>query len=407
MTEICAKTYNEQLSQDELFYIYSNLESDDISLIFTSKALLENITKQSAVQPSFIHIDGTFKLIDLGLPLLVVSTENIDHCYRPIAFSVASSESIAQTQTMLSKIKEFLLEKYNLNWRPEYVLTDNSDALIGGVRNTFDHEYVHLGCHFHIGKRAREKTQSNEYKDIQHFIFFGIKTLKNSPDEEFFENTWTIIKRFWKEKQVPKAFIDCFEKEYINKNVHWYYGASFAGKSRTNNSQESGNNVIKKFFSRRAHNLKEFLGKMKDFVTEWSTLEKIKFPSTLNYSEKIKTQGSLLLKENGLITHRNTPNLLYCPRKGIEKTSINMALRNLLQRKEFPATLDELFKGWINFRTLDKRTKSCNCAEFYKSSYCKHLIALKIKNKELADPDIKAKNKRGRKGLISKALSRK
>ncbi len=159
LTEICQATYYSQISPDELFFIYSHFDMDSVSLLFTSKALIENTIKQANIQPSFIHIDSTFKLIDLGLPLMVLSTETINHNFRPVAFFISSSENIAQTQLMLLKVQEFLKEKFNYDWCPMYVLTDNSDALIGGVKKAFQHSYTHLACHFHLAKRMREKTQ--------------------------------------------------------------------------------------------------------------------------------------------------------------------------------------------------------------------------------------------------------
>ena len=92
LTEIVSKTYNASLKTDEMFLIYSEFSKGEVTVLFTSKALLENVIKQSEKQPSFLHLDGTYKLIDLGLPLLIVSTENL-HNFRPIAFCVSWAES--------------------------------------------------------------------------------------------------------------------------------------------------------------------------------------------------------------------------------------------------------------------------------------------------------------------------
>ena len=215
LSEICQKTYHAQIGPDELFFIYSHFDLENVSLLFTSKALIENTIKQTTYQPCFIHLDATFKLIDLGIPLIVLSTETIEHSYRPIAFLISTSENIEQTSLMLIKVKEFLKDKFNVEWTPQFVMTDNSDALIGGAKKAFVHNYTHLLCHFHLGKRIKEKTRAKELKELKHYIFFGIKVLKNSTTLEFFKNTWIIIKDYWKEKLIPKDFIDCFEKEYI------------------------------------------------------------------------------------------------------------------------------------------------------------------------------------------------
>ena len=195
------------------------------------------------------------------MPLLIVSTENLQHNFRPIAFCVSWAESTQQVTLMLEKIRDFLYEHFNFRLRPKYILTDNSDALITGCRKAVDHDYVHLGCHFHIGKRVREKAMSKDLKDKKKCLFFGVKILKNSPTLEFFQRAWAIIKKYWEDNEVNAEFIKTFESEYIKKPVQWHYGAAFPGKSRTNNSLESGNNIIKNYLNRKSHNIKEFFGK--------------------------------------------------------------------------------------------------------------------------------------------------
>jgi len=90
-------TLNANLKQDEIFFIYSNIENKEESLLFNAKSLLENAIKQQQYQPSFVHLDATYKLVDLGLPLIIiVSTEKANHNYRPIVFFLSWSESASQ-----------------------------------------------------------------------------------------------------------------------------------------------------------------------------------------------------------------------------------------------------------------------------------------------------------------------
>jgi len=79
-------------------------------------------------------------------------------------------------------------------------------------------------------------------------------------------------------------------------------GAAFAGKSRTNNSLESGFEEIAR--------LAEFIGKMREFIQQWSTLDKTSFPFKPTYPKKILEEAANFFK------HVRTPNMLYYPRKG-------------------------------------------------------------------------------------------
>ena len=55
LTEIVQKTYSNSLKEDEIFFIYSQFEKGEISVLFSTKALIENLIKQCQHQPSFIH----------------------------------------------------------------------------------------------------------------------------------------------------------------------------------------------------------------------------------------------------------------------------------------------------------------------------------------------------------------
>ena len=199
------------------------------------------------------------------------------HNFRPIAFFVSWSESSSQVTLMMKKLQDFLSENFNFELKPQYILTDNSDALITGCKKAFGHDYIHLGCHFHIAKRLREKAMSKGMKEKKQVLFFGLKALKNSPTLEFFKEIWKIIKKYREDEEISKELVQSFENEYIKKPVQWQDGTAFPGKSRTNNSWSLGIILSKIFLTEK--NTKEFFCKMRDFVTAWSTLEKTSFES--------------------------------------------------------------------------------------------------------------------------------
>jgi len=120
-----------------------------------------------------------------------------------------------------------------------------------------------------------------------------------------------------KKKNVPKEFLGFFNSEYIKKSVQRYYGASFPGKSFINNSLELGNNILKRFCSRKARPKKEILGKMREFISEWSMRKKVTFPFRVEYHKVILKDGEDLAKQNTFIYSEEELNIVYCPRKGL------------------------------------------------------------------------------------------
>ena len=143
---------------------------------------------------------------------------------------------------------------------------------------------------------------------------------------------------------------------------------------------------------------------MQLFVQEWSIQEKTTFPAQVQIDNKTKNEGELIAKDKKFIESARTPHLLYYPRKGIESETSADTLKLLLDRKELPSNMEELFDGWFNFRIINKEEKTCDCANFYKNGYCKHIVGLKVQTGELSDPEIKQKKKPGRKAQITKAL---
>lgn len=406
LSEICNKKFSPSLNEDETFIIYYKCEDGELSVLLSTKALIKNLINQAKLQPSFIHLDGTYKLIDLGLPVLTLSTETLKHNYRPVCFYITWSESTEQVTIMLRELSSFVKDNFNFNLKPKFVLTDNSDAFISGCKSFFNHKYTHLQCHFHLSQRIEQKLKSKLFEETQDCIWFGVKTLKNSESQKFFQHVWSLIKDYWKKKNVPEKFISAFENEYVRKATEWHYGSAFPGKSRSNNSVESGNKVLKDHFNRKAHNIKEFIGKLKDFLREYSTLDKTKFPEEIEYDEKIKQLAIKLIQDNKYLESDKKPGFLYFPRKGINIEGLEEMLEIRIKRKGLPKNIDELFKAWGHFRTLNVDDEICDCCYYFKYGYCKHVLALKHLKGELQDTELKKKKKPGRKPLITKALQK-
>jgi len=141
---------------------------------------------------------------------------------------------------------------------------------------------------------------------------------------------------------------------------------------------ESGNNILKNYFNRRAQSLKEFLAKMKDFVREWSTLEKTSFPIQYNYKERVRNQAKILVETESILKIEEMPGFLFCLRKRLAKDQKDIVLEKFTKRKHLPANAEELHEGWGCLRVINTLHQTCDCGNFQKYGYCKHIIALKI-----------------------------
>jgi len=150
-----------------------------------------------------------------------------------------------------------------------------------------------------------------------------------------------------------KLLLIHLKQSKLKKKVQWHYGTSFAGKSCSNNSVESANNNLKIFFNRKAHNIKEFKGKIKDFLRVWSTLEKTSFPNAIEYNTKVKERALELIENASILESSYSSSFLYFTRKGIESDQIQAALEIYVRKKDLPKDVKTLLERWGFFRTID------------------------------------------------------
>jgi len=145
---------------------------------------------------------------------------------------------------------------------------------------------------------------------------------------------------------------------------------------------------------------------MKDFIREWSTLDKTSFPLQYDYKERTKTEARKVLDKSLFLTIEATPDFIYCLRKRIPETQIEKIKNDYIQKNPLPQNMDELYEGWGCLRIININRQTCDCSNFFKYGYCKHIIALKVMSKELDDPIIKPLKKPGRKPKMTKALQK-
>ena len=112
LTEICSKRYSENLNEDEMFCIFYKCQEGELSVLLSTPAMIKNLQKQSQTQASLIHLDATYKLIDLGIPVIIMGTENLNHNHRPIAYFITWSESKANVKLLLQEISNFLEKEF-------------------------------------------------------------------------------------------------------------------------------------------------------------------------------------------------------------------------------------------------------------------------------------------------------
>jgi len=268
-------------------------------------------------------------LTTLRYPLIIISTEDVRHRFRPICFSSSESETIAKVTKLFTLLPEFLLREFQFQLNPKYILTDNSDSFLTASKRFFSQAYTHMSCYFHRIKRVQEKLKKKDLVPFQKNIYYGIKSLRNAVNQEEFDVIWDLIEQYWHEKGVPKGFIETFKSEYIVKDFGWFFESAFPGESRSHHSRESGNSLLKAHFNSKPYALKDFIIGMKKFCRAYSTLEKTEFAKDALYARNILNKAHNI-KDKAVVSPMK-PGCVYYARKVIADNSTTKNCRLLFR----------------------------------------------------------------------------
>ena len=126
-------------------------QNQPFCIVFSSKTCMKFLHQVLSSETPLLAIDATFKVNNLGYPLITVVSQDSHHEIYPIAFAPTTSES----EETISFTLEALIKTYKLiydqNFNLEYFMSDNAKCIfasakkINGISNA-----KHLNCYFHL-----------------------------------------------------------------------------------------------------------------------------------------------------------------------------------------------------------------------------------------------------------------
>ena len=246
----------EQFPSSKPFIYFAEISCEKFMICFTTKTLLMNAILQFEKDFGLLAVDGTYKLLELGYPTLVLATVDREHEGYLIGFAVSIDESERAYTVFMRETKNCLSDLFNFKEDPSFALSDASEA----IRNSFLKNYKEpklILCNLpfsEFGKKIQQQrifsSKNKNENDIEEFKSFfddpktidpkiviknDLKILQFLPTKKMFENYWTIISPFWH---------DYFYETYIKRFSGWQCFIKFRFPS-TNNSLEAANRYIK------------------------------------------------------------------------------------------------------------------------------------------------------------------
>ena len=300
------------LKEEDLLVLGSNLDVEHFRITFSSKALLKNCVNQANSKhqgketPSFLHLDGTYKLLSNGFIVIVVGTEDINHQFRLVALSVVAHENKESYIAVLHDVQNSLKNNFDFILQPSFAMGDGADCIFLAVKEVWPN-CTYLLCIFHLKKAItakinREKNEETKkiLKEKAPLINYGVNLLIDTKSWFEFEKLWYLIKANWNEElKLPKVFITYFENEYVLMKKYWHLGASFNSKSRTNNSLENFNNTMKRvYFDKDKQSFGLFLSTIETLIKDFSFTHTLVFPDQPRLKKNIIDKARALQEED-------------------------------------------------------------------------------------------------------------
>jgi SWIM zinc finger len=422
---LCSKYTSVPLNEDETFILdFSyNLEMglvNGFQIIFSTKRLL-----RLAQHARNVHVDGTYKLVYQGYPVLIIGFSDASRSFHPIALSLSMKERLCDYHHLFTVISASIHELFGdvFSYRPNVLISDASAAIKGAFRAWCeDVDKKEIVCWAHVYRNIEKHKHLCSDETIRNNILTDVKVLQLCSSPEIFA---AVAKLFLKKYQSLSSaidFITYIDNSWLKQNCTWFEGYSLDNPS-TNNCLEATNNNIK-----REHTLRKRLG-LDDFfqvvtrgiVLGWS-IDRRDSEKTISDRPKISLKMWTAAYQWSInpeikILTKNDNQLVFAASKKLKKpirTVLPMFTKQLRERKW--KTFDQYHLWSKKIFILEKKENldeySCTCKKNKKKYTCKHALGVLLRLEICHAPEI-AKNvpigeklKPGRPPNAEKALIR-
>jgi hypothetical protein len=238
--------------------------------LITSKFLLKQ-----AIGTSLVATDATYKLLWLGMPVLIVGTTDAKRQFHPFAIGVCTNETARDFQFVFSSLIEGVKKHFDTDYKPDILLADSAPAITNGFKSAFgyqDDDFIRLNCWPHTERNLDKKIKGIKSDKIRREVKTDIHLIQLANTRDDFKFLWDQFCKKWRSKRMSdvSTFVEYMEKNWIKINCNWYEGAA-PGYPSSNNALESTNKQIKDSFTfRNRLPMMQFLELLVSIVTKWT-----------------------------------------------------------------------------------------------------------------------------------------
>ncbi|KAE8976740.1 hypothetical protein PR002_g25227 [Phytophthora rubi] len=283
---IKAFLFGHKFEKDGFAYVGSGEDDDPFIIGITSLAMIDSALKFASTSTfTLFHADATFKLSDIGYPVISCGFTDQARSYQLGALFVVSRQSAYEYGECFRSFAQLVRSLRGRDLRIDANMGDAEDAQFLALSSVPEFaEATVLMCFFHVLYNVRKKTQHFLPAD-RYTVMRSIMDMHYCSSQHEYDLYEWIKGRFWR----------------------WQVYQTPQGYATTNNPCETFNAVIKAFVQRRRYHMRLLLQKLVDLI---ETLEP-KQPVTSDYvavptTELVKAAVSMM--DSNRVTVQNTDN---------------------------------------------------------------------------------------------------
>ncbi|KAJ8546622.1 hypothetical protein ON010_g11616 [Phytophthora cinnamomi] len=249
--------------EDDDGHVFISKGTDDDSFVVgvTSLALVNDcIEYASSSRFTLFHADATFKLSDLGYPLITCGYSDSSRSYQLAAIFIVSRRTVKEYAMCLSAFVRMVKQiRPSSILHIDAVMGDAEDAQLNGFQQVspFDSATC-LMCFFHVLYNVRKRTNHMQLKH-RRAVMDGIVKIHYAESNAYYALKDGILGE-WKDIPELTKFTKYFKEQWLDSRYWWWLVFHTpVGYATTNNPCETFNAILKKYTGRRRYFMQRLL----------------------------------------------------------------------------------------------------------------------------------------------------
>ncbi|KAE9126566.1 hypothetical protein PF010_g5228 [Phytophthora fragariae] len=215
------------------------------------------ITKRLLMQASrdarsfILPVDATFKLNQLGIPVIVVGLSDCARAFHLVALFVSLQRKEVHYIEMSTALHRIYRRVTGNEMIVDKVLGDADDAQFNGIRQVFrgNAEVKYLMCFYHVIAKVFEKTRAMQ-DPLAQVVMSGVYDMHFALSAEEFILTKARVIAQWAENPELATFSRYFQAQWLTgRYTHGQVFHTARGWATTNNPVEQYNQTFKRQYT--------------------------------------------------------------------------------------------------------------------------------------------------------------